>query len=364
MSDSVGPCASNSTSPYNSDRECTTTCCRYAVRRIQLPTRWQRLRARYEWFDWKVSRSAAALLRHPASAVLGLAIIVLALPGRETPTAEQYQLQGSAQGAPLSITITRLAATTATSFLDALKSRVEQRWTILAALGGLMSLLKIFESVAKSDSRYLTMDLAIESPKPGDSSVLLMTSVENKVEDDRKIHNALLLVGSARRSPADLVRGLGVKHEAIRQRLWCGGQLDTWRMWDFKEDGTHLISNGGQTWVETDGPIDEADGVYNLLSACPLGSEPLVAGSGAELAVIVGLTFYFEENDDIGDERVSFPVALDSRLFASGHPYIARFYIIGEQPYPQPESLSRCTARAFVVPRDATLGPDGSVDAI
>jgi hypothetical protein len=56
-----------------------------------------------------------------------------------------------------------------------------------------------------------------------------------------------------------------------------------------------------------------------LLAACPLDPTVFAAGEGPFAAVLLSLPFYFEENDDIANERVSFPVALDSTLFARDH---------------------------------------------
>jgi hypothetical protein len=170
------------------------------------------------------------------------------------------------------------------------------------------------------------------------------------LEDDRKIHNALILVGSAHRSAADLFQSLSDHHYQVRQRVWCGQQIDTWRMREKEIHGQSILSNIGATWVAGEYPNPEIADLDCLLAACPLDSHPLVAGAGAQVALIQSLAFYFDENDDIANERVSFPVALDSKLFQPGHPYIVRFYVIGEQPYPAPETMSRCTAKVFVVP--------------
>jgi hypothetical protein len=213
----------------------------------------------------------------------------------------------------------------------------------------------VLESVVKSESRYLTLDLAIDPPKSGDSSIIVTTMVENKLEDDRKIHNALILVGSAHRLPSELFQSLSDHHHQIHQRVWCGQQIDTWQINEKEVRGHTLLSNSGSTWDTGEYPDPQIADLDCFLAACPLDSQPLVTGSGAGVALIQSLAFYFDENDDIANERVSFPVALESAHFEPGHPYIVRFYVIGEQPYPAPETMSRCTARAFVIPTESTI---------
>jgi len=206
-------------------------------------------------------------------------------------------------------------------------------------------------SVVKSESRYLALDLVIDPPKSGDSSILVTTIVENKLEDDRKIHNALLLVGSANRSPADLFQSLSDSHQQVLQRVWCGQQIDTWVIREKEVGDRSLLCNGGTTWDTGEYSDPQTADLDCLLAACPLDSQTLVAGSCADVALIRSLPFYFDENDDIANERVTFPIALESSLFEPGHPYIVRFYVIGEQEFPAPETMSRCTAKAFVIPK-------------
>jgi hypothetical protein len=334
------------------DRECTETCCRFAHKVTHSPTRQERFAARLEWIEWKAGLIASSILKWPAIALMLLTVIVFVAPSGGIPKGDDYKAVGTANGAPFSVTLSKAPDASRTGLWDEFKSRVVSRWTVLAALGGLLSLVKVLESVAKSESRYLTLDLSIDPPKPGDAHVLVTTIVENKLEDDRKIHNALILVGSAHRPVSELFQSLNDHHRQIRQRVWCGQQIDTWRMREKEIRGRAVLSNFGSTWIAGEYPDPQIADLDCFLAACPLDLEPLVSGSGADVALIQSLAFYFDENDDIANERVSFPVAMDSRHFEAGHPYIVRFYVIGEQTYPAPETMSRCTARAFVIPSE------------
>jgi hypothetical protein len=336
--------------PLKSDRECTTHCARFSSKTRVLPTPSRRIAAKIEWFEWKAGLLASGVLRWPAIALIAIAVVIVSAPGSTTADKDRYESSGTLGGAPIAISVSKVVEPTGNGVWRAIRSRIVARWTVLVALGGLLSLLKVLESVVKNESRYLTLDLVIDAPKSGDTTIMITTVVENKLEDDKKIHNALLLVGSARRTPAELFQSLSDRHNQIQQRVWCGQQIDTWLMREKQIGEDSLISNGGATWISGEYPDPQIADLDCLLAACPLESCAFVSGSGADVALIQGLSFYFDENDDIANERVSFPVALEATLFEPGHPYIARFYVIGEQEYPVPETLSRCTAKAFVIP--------------
>ena len=350
MKNSGATIAPKAASGIVGDRECSATCCRFAHKTKRSPGWRRRLAAKSERFEWKAGLLASSILARPAIALILLTVIIFSYPGDGQSKTDEYKAVGTASGTPFSMSLSKSPEVSRSGLWEELKSRVVSRWTVLLALGGLLSLLKVLDSVAKSESRYLILDLAIDPPKTGDGNVLLTTIVENKLEDDRKIHNALILVGSAHRPVSDLFQSLCDHHGQIRQRVWCGQQIDTWLIREKEVHGGSILSNFGATWVAGEYPKPEIADLDCFLAACPLDAHPLVAGSGPQLALIQSLTFYFDENDDIANERVSFPVALESRLFEPGHPYIVRFYVIGEQLYPAPETMSRCTARAFVVP--------------
>jgi hypothetical protein len=333
-------------------RECRQTCVRYANRVTQRPSFVKRLSAACQWIESHFAILFLPIQRAPVLSLLILGVITLAFPDLVSFSKETYVATGAIYGAPMSVTATKSDAPGPTNGWMKIVKRIESRWTILIALGGVFSVIRVLKGLADSQTKYLKLDLTIDSPKAGDAYVSLTTFVENTLEDDRKIHNALILIGSVERSAQELLQALSDRHPTINHRVWCGQQLDTWLFDTVTVDGVDILRNTGTTWTTKVYPNPELANMECFLAACPLDPTVFVAGEGVSAAVVLSLPFYFEENDDIANERVSFPVAIDAAFFAPNHAYIARFYIIGEQPYPDSLAMSRCTAKGFVIPKE------------
>jgi hypothetical protein len=334
-------------------RECSGTCTRYEKRRLIAPRTYERAIGWWEAIEWRLGELSAQVLKRPVLTVILVASIVLLSPSIDSAPKETYQATAALGNTPLAVSIAKLGSPVASGFWKIALARIASRWTILVALGGLLSVLRVLKGAADSQQHYLKMDLQIQAPKPTDTHVIMTTTVENTLEDDRKIHNALVLIGSATRTAQELLQSLNDDHAAVGHRIWCGQQIDTWQIREIPRGEGTLLSNLGSTWSKDSYPDPEMADMEPLLAACPLDPRPLSTGSGANFCLIQSLPFYFEENDDIANERVSFPIAVESSLFEPGHAYIARFYIIGEQPYPVPVTMSRCTAQGFVIPKTA-----------
>jgi hypothetical protein len=297
--------------------------------------------ARFE--AWLGAAADIVLNRAALAFVVALALLILIpLPASQTKSSLSMSVQS---GQVSSATITSVAASRPEQpgLWFRTVERLSERLPLVLALTGVVSVLKFLQSVMRGQSRYLTQDIVVEAARPGSGRLCLTTVVENKLEDDETIHNALLLIGHESRSPESILEALEV-NAPVQERIRCGRRLQTWAMQaDLRQNGRW--SNVGYYEAQPDADKERID---CLLRACPLPGR-FEAGEGLGYCSVEPILFYMTENDDISNERITFPVSLETGKFAAGQMYIARFYLIGEEHYSFGDAASRCTAKGFVL---------------
>jgi hypothetical protein len=315
---------------------------------------WKSLNHRPRW--WPLRRCLAQIehcfgsisdqiLEFPALALM-VAFAFAVLLYLPTPKSKSSLSLDVSAGAVTSATISQAQSAKAASpgWVISFEDRVSERWPLILALTGLISALKLFQSVNRGQSRYLTQDLTIEPFSPNDVWIRVTTVVENKLENDKEIHNSIVLVASQDMEPKDVLSLLAKAYpKEIESRLECGRRLRTWEIASSGDDATAPSLKNYGTWAER---RSNDDVVEALLRSCPLVG-CFEAGEGASYCHLQSVPFYMNENDDIANERITFPVRLPAVRFVKGEVFVVRFYLIGRRRYTFDEASSRCTARSF-----------------
>ncbi|MBI4744866.1 MAG: hypothetical protein HY776_08660 [Actinobacteria bacterium] len=149
----------------------------------------------------------------------------------------------------------------------------------LKVVGSVLGILAFGWKVWDSFASYLYIDITVDS----DGKVVsAKTVVENRSGRDKKINNALLLIGPEEESPVDTFNRLS------------------------------KVATLGMEVRST-----------NEIAAVQL-SAPIYDGEGR---AIIPLPFYYSENITIGDERLNYRATLDSDKLNSGRAYSVRFFV-------------------------------------
>ncbi|MEP9357428.1 hypothetical protein [Sphingomonas sp. KR3-1] len=168
---------------------------------------------------------------------------------------------------------------------------------ILGAIGGLAALgWRLLDEL----SAYLRISLSVSVEK---GWVLLGTTVENKGFRDKRISNALLVIGPEDESPIATVNALIQQNGDPRKCAYTN---------DFARIDRHLA---------------EGD------------------------RMVIPLPYYFGENIAVADETLNYTAPVSTDALAPNLPYAVRFFLFG------PNRLHRSTQNCFVVVPPAEPGP-------
>ena len=169
---------------------------------------------------------------------------------------------------------------------------------VLGVVGGILGAVAFGWKVWDAFQSYLYLDLAVEKPEAG--FALAKTTVENKSLSAKRIDYAILLVGPESESPIDTFNSLApaLKKDPIRET----NDLED------REVDAYLGDSAGRA--------------------------------------IVPLPFYYSENVDIADEKVSYTYPLKVASFQRDVPYAVRFFIFGQR------RLHRSTQAVVLFPKD------------
>lgn len=151
---------------------------------------------------------------------------------------------------------------------------------ILKVIGAFLGTLSFCWQVWNLFASYLYIDLSVD---PDDCGIIFAKAiVENKSQKDKKIDNALLLVGPEEELPTDTFNSLA-KFAKLA----------------FSVKSTDEIAK-----------IRLNDSIYDEVGRA-----------------VIPLPFFYSENIAIGDERVSYRAPINSSKINRGKPYSVRFFL-------------------------------------
>ena len=159
-------------------------------------------------------------------------------------------------------------------------------------IGALLGAFTFFWKVWDARSNYLHIELTVHFD---DQGPIAKTKVENKSLLNKKINNALLLIGPESDNPID----------------------------------TFNLVTGIQAYFTND-----------IVSCCPF-REPIL---GTEGRAVIPLPFFYSENVRISDECVTYSAPIPAEGILQGIPYSARFFIADKK------RLHRSTHDCFTLP--------------
>ena len=174
-------------------------------------------------------------------------------------------------------------------------SRLGTVTTIIAIIGGTLGIISFIWKVIEARLQYLYINLDLSVVE---GFVLAATIVENKGSQGKKIENAIMLVGPEHECPVETANLLLPDSD-----IECTNDLEFVKIDKAKYDD---------------------------------------AGRA-----VIPVTFYFNENVNIADERIGYEVPIDTDKVASGVPYAVRFFIFGEK------KLHRSTQKTFIISNTA-----------
>lgn len=163
--------------------------------------------------------------------------------------------------------------------------------TIITIIGSTLGIIVFIRKAIVPRLQYLYINLELSVVE---GFVLAATIVENKGSQGKKIENAIILVGP--------------EHECLVKTA------------NLLLPDSDIKYTNDLEFVE----IDEAK--YDD------------AGRA-----VIPVTFYFNENVNIADERIGYDVPINTDKVANGVPYAVRFFIFGEK------KLHRSTQKTFII---------------
>lgn len=325
--------------------ECQESCLDTPLWNVPTAHRLRRsLRTPWAWLERLLGRCGDLVLRWQGIAlVAAFALAMVVWIPESAATRSRVSLSvGSGEIASATVSSAAVAAQAVAAPWQQAIERLAGRWQLVLALTGLVSVFKVFQSVTKGQSRYLSQDIVVEPAQPGDARAVLTTSVENKLDDDKRIHNAILLVGREGRDPERMLEQLEQACPAVAERIRCGRRLRTWEMIEVRDPRRGLLLRQAGS---SDGRSDRfKERIEVLLRACPLPHR-CSAGSGAEYCSVESVSFYMTENDNIANESIHFPVSFPVSALPKDVDFTIRFYMVGEKLDRWADVSSRCTAR-------------------
>lgn len=162
---------------------------------------------------------------------------------------------------------------------------------IFSISGGILGIVSFVWRIIEVRRQYLHINLDLSVI---DRFVLASTAVENKGSLTKKIENAIILIGPENECPLQTAKSL-LPDQNIEQT----NDFEFVKLKNAKYDDT------GRAFI----PV----------------------------------TFYYNENVDIADERIGYDVPINIEKVSKGIPYSVRFFIFGEN------KLHRSTEKTFIV---------------
>jgi len=161
----------------------------------------------------------------------------------------------------------------------------------LKIIGGIAGIVALIWRLLDTFKSYLQIDLEI-SKEAGSTRLQLKTGVENKNHIGKNIRAAFLLIGPQSEPPEQIVKKLGGRNRNLAREFFTLSEV---------------VSTIAKV-IRSDHNID-ASGIYDR-----------------EGRALIPLPHYYEENRDIGDERLTYTIMIDSTNFPIGV-YGVRFYV-------------------------------------
>ena len=168
---------------------------------------------------------------------------------------------------------------------------------IIAIIGAFFSFISWRQEKRERQAAYLHIEVSADLKY--ENFLTVMTSVENRGLKPKKLENSVLLIGPEDENPIETMRKICI------------------------------------TVQYTD----------DIVKRSPLGG----IKSGPEGRCLIPLRFYYGENVQIADEKVSYRVPISTQDMERGKPYSVRFFIHGE------DRFHRSTQDCFILPK----GDDG-----